>query len=69
MFYIYTLRISHNHRHIAESVKHSRKHVCQESKELELQVSLPCPEKCWTGSEDERLLPPAMNDAQILGHK
>ena len=34
--------LSHTHRHTAELIKYSRKLAYQESKELELQASLPC---------------------------
>ena len=46
----------HSHKHTVELVKHSRKRVHQENKELKLQASLPCPEGSRTSPQDERLL-------------
>ena len=46
----------HSHKHTVELVKYSRKHVCWENKELELQASLPCPEGSRMSPQDERLL-------------
>ena len=48
--------VTHSHKHTVELVKYSRKHVLQENKELELQVSLPCPEGSRMSPQDERLL-------------
>ena len=49
-------RFIHSHKHTVELVKYSRKRVCQENKELELQTSLPCPEGSRMSPQDERLL-------------
>ena len=43
----------HSRKHTVELVKCSRKRVCQENKELELQASLPCPEESWMSPQDE----------------
>ena len=50
------LSINHTHKHTIELVMYSRKCVCQENKELELQATLPCPEESQMSSQDERLL-------------
>ena len=50
------LSINHTHKHTIELIKYSRKCVCQENKELELQASLTCPEESQMSSQDERLL-------------
>ena len=54
----------HSCKHTVELVKHSRKRVCQENKELELQASLPCPEESRMSPQDERLL---LNHAKTPG--
>ena len=53
----------HSHNHTVELVKYSGKCVRSENKELELQVSLPCPEGLRTSPQDERLL---LNHAKTL---
>ena len=53
--------IIHSHKHTIELVKYSRKCVCYENKELELQASLPSPEE---SPQDERLL---LNHAKAPG--
>ena len=57
-------RFIHSHKHTVELVKYSRKRVCQENKELELQTSLPCPEGSRMSPQDERLL---LNHAKTPG--
>ena len=41
---LHTGPVIHSHKHIVELVKHNRKRVRYENKQLELQASLPCPE-------------------------
>ena len=53
---LHTGHVIHSHKHTVELVKYSRKRVCQENKELELQTSLPCPEGSRMSPQDERLL-------------
>ena len=55
-YFLHTGRVIHSHKHTVELVKYSRKRVCQENKELELQTSLLCPEGYRTSPQDERLL-------------
>ena len=47
--------VIHSHKHTVEVVKHSRKRVRLENKELELQASLLCPEESQMSPQDERL--------------
>ena len=56
--------VIHSHKHTVELVKHSRKRVRYENKELKLQASLPCPEGSQTSPQDERLL---LNHAKTPG--
>ena len=61
---LHTGNFMHSLKHTVELVKYSTKRVLQENKELELQASLPCPEKSCTSPQDERLL---LNHAKTLG--
>ena len=56
--------VIHSHEHAAELVKYSRKRVCWENKELELQASLPCPEESWTSPP-----PPPTIERLLLNHE
>ena len=55
-YFLHAGCVIHSHKHTVELVKCSRKRVCQENKELELQASLLCPEGYLTSPQDERLL-------------
>ena len=54
--FLHAGRVIHSHKHSVELVKYSRKCICWENKELELQAFLPCPEESQTSHQDERLL-------------
>ena len=62
LYLLHTGCFIHSHKHMVELVKYSGKCVCQESKELELQASSPCPEGSWMSPQDERLL---LNDKML----
>ena len=58
--------VIHSQKHTVELAKYSRKHACWETKELELQVSLPCPEESWMSPKMKGCCW-TMKDARILG--